>query len=73
MTDDDQLRIHVYPEPTPEELAAIVAVIGSLRAADPDGGDPESSTRGRDRWAKTGRREVLRATEWERSGAARGH
>jgi hypothetical protein len=63
---DKQLRIHVEPEPTPEELAAIVAAVGTLQMTVSDEGVPESPMRGRDRWAKAGRREVLRAVEWER-------
>ena len=61
--EDGEIRIHVEPEPAPEEMAAIVAAVGALSArARPETG-PASMTEGRDRWARAGRREVLRDAE----------
>jgi hypothetical protein len=64
----DGLHIHVDPEPRPEELAAIVAAIGQLARELGSPGEPASPslTPGRDRWARAGRREILRPIEWER-------
>jgi hypothetical protein len=49
--------IVVRPEPTEEELAAIVAVLEVLREEQPESpAQPQS----RSRWAEAARREVLR-------------
>ena len=59
---DDAIRIAVTPEPTPEEMAAISAVVAGLAAsgAPGHGDEREPSGGGRERWALAGRREVLR-------------
>jgi hypothetical protein len=66
------LRIHVDPEPRPEELAAIVAAVGQLARHLESQAEPETSspTQGRERWARAGRREVLRMIEGERDCTA---
>jgi len=67
MSENGVARIHVDSEPAPEEMAAIVAAVGTLARQRANGRDePASPTAGRDRWAKAGRREVLRSVEWER-------
>jgi hypothetical protein len=67
-THSGALHILVDPEPRPEELAAIVAAIGQLARELESRAETEapSPTQGRDRWARAGRREVLRPVEWER-------
>lgn len=60
--DDGRLRIRIIPEPTDEEAAAVVAVMGTLaaamRAPQASPGVPE------DRWRVAGRREAMRSSEW---------
>lgn len=61
---DDAMRVSVTPEPTPEEMAAISAVVVGLvvSGANGHGNQAERGTSGggRERWALAGRREVLR-------------
>lgn len=68
----DGLRIHIEPEPRPEELAAIVTAVGQLarHVESQVTAKTPSPTHGRDRWANAGRREVLRPVEWERDRSA---
>jgi hypothetical protein len=62
VNDSSEIRVNVYPEPTP---AAVGRVTQETVPADHR---QVSDTQGRDRWAKAGRREVLRVEDWERQG-----
>lgn len=59
--DELGMRINVDPEPTPEEMVAILEVVRRILADDeprPAGGENES------RWALAARREGLRPPHW---------
>lgn len=59
----EPVRIHVHPEPAPEEMAAISAVVAAL-ASRPDTNREESTSGvdGRERWREAARRETLRSS-----------
>jgi Acyl-CoA carboxylase epsilon subunit len=52
-------RIVVRPEPTEDELAAVVAALAVL-SGEPPAASPEQNPAERGRWAAAGRREALR-------------
>ena len=61
-TQDGQIRISVSPEPTPEEMAALSAIVIAVaeQQSNETGEDLETGGGRRVRWARAGRREVLR-------------
>lgn len=67
--DQSQVRLMVHPEPTAEELAAIVGAVTVLRART-GAGEPVADTGPkRSRWASAGRREAMRGIDREDSHA----
>jgi hypothetical protein len=65
---EDVIRVTVRPVPADEEMAVISAVIAALRAG--ESGVPEEAVPrggGRERWARAGRREVLRPIDRDAS------
>jgi hypothetical protein len=62
---DDQIRVYVEPDPSPEEMAAISAVVAlALQQGSASGDGAQPAGGGRERWTRAGRREVLRSAEW---------
>lgn len=64
MSDNPDLRIHVEPMPNDREQAAIAAAVLALSGSAPDE-EPDPPA---DPWRDAGKREALRATEWETVG-----
>jgi hypothetical protein len=63
---DDQIRVYVEPEPSPEEMAALSAVVATLalQQGSENCDEGQRAGGGRERWTRAGRREVLRSAEW---------
>lgn len=61
---EQRIRLSVHPEPTDEEMAAIAAAVTALVSRnDGDCAEPPDRGGGRERWARAGRRELLRPFE----------
>lgn len=64
---DTRIRISVSPEPGPEEMAAIGALVAALsRLQDGENGETIPSGGGREKWRTAGRRELLRPIDRDR-------
>lgn len=61
MSENPKLRIHVDPLPDDREQAAIAAAVLALSGSAPT----EEAAPPADPWQEAGKREALRATEWE--------
>lgn len=59
---DVRIRISVDPEPTDEEMAAIVAVVTAVISGDP--GHEETSNLAENPWRRMGREESMRSPIW---------
>lgn len=64
LTGEPRVRITIEPEPTAEELAAIVGAVTALRSStfpvSGAGPAPQPDAAGPSRWAMAGRREAMR-------------
>lgn len=61
-TESDGLQVEIEPEPSPEELVAILEVVRSL--AEPGDDDQRSDLEHGSRWGAIARREALRTNDW---------
>ena len=57
----DDIRLTVTPEPTDEEL---LAILQALRSLEPDEVEPEEHGQTRSSWQEISRQEGLRARNW---------
>lgn len=57
----DKIRLKVTPEPTGEEL---LAILEALRSLEPDTSEPEEYGQTRSAWQEISRQEGLRARNW---------
>jgi hypothetical protein len=60
--DNGTIRIRITPEPTDEEMAAIVGVVTAVAASSRS--EPSSAERLETRWRRMGRLESLREATW---------
>lgn len=61
MSDNQQLRISVHPEPTEQEMAAIAAAVVAIASNVQD----DEASRPVNKWREAGKREALREHMWE--------
>lgn len=57
------MRVEIHPEPTDEELAAVVAAVTSTLATSPVSADTEIV---KNQWREAGKRDARRSTTWEK-------